>query len=87
MVVTFILPSGVAKLREVHPDTDGWSAPDKQAVSGIRGIKGTLVAADYAYSTVENIKEGLKEKSEGRLRLSAVSSTGQIVPISLGLLD
>jgi hypothetical protein len=61
VVISFILPSGVSKLTRVFPDTDGMSQPDKLAIQGIFGISGTLVASDYAYTTVATLKAAVAE--------------------------
>jgi hypothetical protein len=94
-LVSIILPSGVAKLRTIGCDTSGFSADDKNAVTGIFGISGTLTPSDYAYTTVANIKAGLvdwKERpptpgdEEGTLRLALINGVGDTVPMSLPLI-
>ncbi|CAJ2503659.1 Uu.00g110530.m01.CDS01 [Anthostomella pinea] len=90
---SFILPSGVAKLRTIGPDTngDGWTAQDRQAVTGIFGIAGQLDASDFAYTTVGAIKDSLmdwdpRKRYDNQLRLSLEKNNGDSVPLTLGLI-
>ena len=92
-LVTFILPSGVAKLHRIAPDTSGdaWTATDRGAVSGIFGIAGTLAAEDFAYTTGQNFKAAIADfesraHHDPELRLSAVGANNDIVPIKMTLI-
>jgi hypothetical protein len=91
--VSVILPSGVAKLQTMGGDTSGFSDPDREAVTGIFGISGTLDPTDFAYTTVANIRAGLDtwaairepENVDGFLRLALINGNGDTVPISVPL--